>query len=66
MRQNLRQEPYEVIPHVRICAGGVGQPTFLPRLEPVMWFMQPFFSSFLEFFRPAKFSIKIDTEHLSG
>jgi hypothetical protein len=31
MRQNLRQEPYEVIPHVRICAGGVGQPTFLPR-----------------------------------
>ena len=33
MRQNLRQEPYEVIPHVRICAGGVGQPTFLPRPE---------------------------------
>ncbi len=23
-RYDLRQEPYEVVPHVRICAGGVG------------------------------------------
>ena len=23
-RHYLRQEPYEVIPHVRICAGGAG------------------------------------------
>ena len=29
-RYDLRQEPYEVIPHVRICTGDVGQPTFLP------------------------------------
>jgi len=31
VRQDLRQEPYEVIRHVRICAGGAGQPAFLPR-----------------------------------
>ena len=29
-RYDLRQEPYEVVPHVRICTGDVGQPTFLP------------------------------------
>ena len=29
----LRQEPYEVVPHVRICAGGAGQPASLPRPE---------------------------------
>ena len=23
-RHNLKQEPYEVVPHVRICAGGAG------------------------------------------
>ena len=27
-----RQEPYAVVPHVRICAGGGGQPPSLPRL----------------------------------
>ena len=27
----MRQEPYEVIPQVRICAGGAGQPAFLPQ-----------------------------------
>lgn len=38
MRHYLRQEPYEVIPHVRICAGGAGQPAFLPRPElPRVW-----------------------------
>jgi len=30
-RHHLRQEPYEVIPQVRICAGGAGQPASLPR-----------------------------------
>ena len=30
-RHYPRQEPYAVVPHVRICAGGVGQPAFLPR-----------------------------------
>ena len=30
-RYNLRQEPYAVVPHVRICAGGAGQPASLPR-----------------------------------
>jgi hypothetical protein len=29
---NPRQEPYEVIPHVRICAGGRSQGRSLPRL----------------------------------
>lgn len=29
-RYYLRQEPYEVVPHVRICAGGAGRPAFLP------------------------------------
>jgi len=28
---SLRQEPYEVIPQVRICAGDAGQPASLPR-----------------------------------
>jgi hypothetical protein len=28
-----RQEPYAVVPHVRICAGGGGQPPSLPRLS---------------------------------
>jgi len=31
MRQDLRQEPYAVVPHVRICAGGGRQ---LPSLPP--------------------------------
>ena len=31
MRHDLRQEPYAVMPHVRICAGGAGQPAFLPQ-----------------------------------
>jgi hypothetical protein len=31
-RQNPRQEPYEVIPHVRIRAGGRSQGRSLPRL----------------------------------
>ena len=31
VRQDPRQEPYEAIPHVRIRAGGVGQPASLPR-----------------------------------
>lgn len=30
-RPPLRQEPYAVIPQVRICAGGAGQPASLPR-----------------------------------
>ena len=30
-RHYLRQEPYAVVPHVRICAGGAGQPASLPR-----------------------------------
>jgi len=30
-RYNLRQEPYAVVPHVRIWAGGAGQPASLPR-----------------------------------
>jgi hypothetical protein len=30
-RYHPKQEPYEVIPQVRICAGGAGQPAFLPR-----------------------------------
>jgi len=30
-RYHLRQEPYAVVPHVRICGGGAGQPAFLPR-----------------------------------
>jgi hypothetical protein len=30
---NPRQEPYEVIPHVRICAGGRSQGRSLPRLN---------------------------------
>ena len=30
-RYDLRQESYEVIPHVRLCAGGAGQPASLPR-----------------------------------
>jgi|GEM_PF-3106314 len=29
-RYDLRQEPYEAVPHVRICAGDVGQAMFLP------------------------------------
>ena len=32
-RYYLRQEPYEVVLHVRICAGGAGRPAFLPRLN---------------------------------
>ena len=28
---NLRQEPYAVVPHVRICAGGAGELLSLPR-----------------------------------
>ena len=31
-RHYPRQEPYEVVPHVRIRAGGAGQPASLPRL----------------------------------
>ena len=31
MRHDLRQEPYAVMPHVRICAGGAGQPALLPQ-----------------------------------
>ena len=31
MRHDLRQEPYAVVPHVRICAGGAGQPASLPQ-----------------------------------
>jgi hypothetical protein len=31
MRHDLRQEPYAVTLHVRICAGGGGQPPSLPR-----------------------------------
>jgi 2'-5' RNA ligase len=34
-RHNSRQEPYAVVPHVRICAGGAGKPAFLPRLNEV-------------------------------
>ena len=35
MRHDLRQEPYAGKPHVRICAGGDGQPSSLPRpLDP--------------------------------
>ena len=30
-RHHPRQEPYELNAHLRICAGGVGQPTSLPR-----------------------------------
>jgi hypothetical protein len=30
-RHYLRQEPYAVAPHVRIWAGGAGQPASLPR-----------------------------------
>ena len=30
-RHDSRQEPYAVAPHVRICAGGGGQPPSLPR-----------------------------------
>jgi len=30
-RYYLRQEPGAVIPHAGICAGGAGQPAFLPR-----------------------------------
>ena len=28
----LTEEPDEVVPQVRICAWGAGQPAFLPRL----------------------------------
>jgi hypothetical protein len=38
-RHDPRQEPYAVIPHVRICAGGGGQPPSLPR-PPVSRRMQ--------------------------
>ena len=31
LRHDLRQEPYAVMPRVRICAGGAGQPASLPR-----------------------------------
>ncbi len=31
MRHDLRQEPSAGMPHVRICAGGAGQPAFLPQ-----------------------------------
>jgi len=31
MRHNLRQEPYAVVPLVRICAGGGGQLPSLPQ-----------------------------------
>jgi hypothetical protein len=31
MRHDLRQEPYAVIPPVRICAGGAGKPASLPQ-----------------------------------
>jgi hypothetical protein len=31
VRQHLRQEPDAVVPHVRTCAGGAGQPASLPR-----------------------------------
>lgn len=34
MRHDLRQEPYAVVPHVRICAGAAGQPASLP--QPVL------------------------------
>jgi len=30
----LKQEPYELIPHVWICAGGAGRLPFLPRSLP--------------------------------
>ena len=30
-RHDLRQEPYAVVPHVRICAGGGEQSSSLPR-----------------------------------
>jgi hypothetical protein len=33
-RHHPKQEPYEVMPHVRIRAGGAGQPASLPRPPP--------------------------------
>jgi hypothetical protein len=33
-RHDLRQEPYAVVPHVRICAGGGEQSPSLPRPTP--------------------------------
>jgi hypothetical protein len=33
IRHHPRQEPYEVVPHVRICAGGGPQGPSLPRLQ---------------------------------
>jgi hypothetical protein len=33
-RQHLRQEPYAVVPHVRICAGGGERSPSLPRRAP--------------------------------
>ncbi len=41
MRHDLRQEPYAVVPHVRICAGGGGQPPSLPR-PPKRIFIYPY------------------------
>ncbi len=35
-RHHPRQEPYELNAHVRICAGGVGRLTSLPRPEPLL------------------------------
>ena len=35
VRYDLRQEPYEVVPHVRICAGGAGIKTSVP--TATMW-----------------------------
>ena len=40
-RSDLRQEPYEVVPHVRIRAGGAGQPASLPRLPSVTYAVRP-------------------------
>jgi hypothetical protein len=34
-----RQEPYAVIPHVRICAGDEGQPASLPRPSGLLFYV---------------------------
>lgn len=37
MRHNLRQEPYAVMPHVRICAGGGRRVTGVPTATLSSW-----------------------------
>ena len=55
LRDHPRQEPYAVVPHVRICAGGGPQGPSLPRFSLLTKRPDPFFAS--------KFGIGIGRNH---